>query len=187
VAIAGVSVTRAATVAGLISLVALAGAVLLVAAPRWTAQVASRVLPGPLAAKVEGLVRGLAAGASVLRSPSRVISVSLWSLVHWLVNAAAFWVAARAFGIALDFPGALLLQGVLAFGIAVPSTPGFIGPFEAVIVAVLALFAVPQELAFSYAITYHITTFVPITLLGLWSLSRASLTLASARAEAASA
>jgi uncharacterized protein (TIRG00374 family) len=187
VAIAGVSVARAATAAGVFSAVALAGAVVLVAAPAWTARVATRVLPAPLAARIESLVRGLAAGASVLRSPARLAAVICWSIVHWLMNAAAFWIAARAFGIPLDFAGALLLQGVLAFGIAVPSTPGFIGPFEAVIVAVLALFAVPHDVAFSYAITYHLSTFVPITLLGLWSLSRASLTLASARAEAATA
>ena len=36
----------------------------------------------------------------------------------------------------------------------------------------LALFDVPRDLAFSYAISYHLTSFVPITLLGLWSLTR---------------
>jgi len=31
---------------------------------------------------------------------------------------------------------------------------------------------VPSSLAFSYAISFHITSFVPITLLGLWSMAR---------------
>ncbi len=187
VAVAGVSVTRAATVAGLLSAGAFVAAAVLVAAPAWSARIAQRVLPAGLAARVDALVHGLASGASAVRSPARLVRIALWSIAHWLVNAAAFWIAAKAFAIPLGFGAALLLQGVLIFGIAVPSTPGFIGPFEAVIVAVLALFAVPQDVAFSYGLTFHLTTFVPITLLGLVSLSRASLTLAGVRAEAAAA
>jgi uncharacterized membrane protein YbhN (UPF0104 family) len=74
--------------------------------------------------------------------------------------------------IPVSYSGALLMQGLLVLGISIPSTPGFFGPFEAVIVAVLALYGISNEIAFSYAIAYHITSFVPITLLGLWSLTR---------------
>jgi glycosyltransferase 2 family protein len=72
----------------------------------------------------------------------------------------------------VSYLGALLLQGLLILGISLPSTPGFFGPFEAVIVAVLALYGVPKDVAFSYAIAFHITSFIPITLLGLWSLAQ---------------
>ena len=34
-----------------------------------------------------------------------------------------------------------------------------------------------KSLAIAYALTYHVTTFIPITLLGLWSLSRLHLRL----------
>ncbi|HVQ47635.1 MAG TPA: lysylphosphatidylglycerol synthase domain-containing protein, partial [Gemmatimonadales bacterium] len=82
------------------------------------------------------------------------------------------YVGFAAFDIPVSYVGALLLQGLLVLGIAIPSTPGFFGPFEAVIVAVLALYGVAHDVAFSYAIAYHITSFLPITLLGLWSLTR---------------
>jgi len=108
----------------------------------------------------------------VLRSPRRLAGVIFWSLVLWLVNALAFYVGFAAFDIPVSYTGALLLQGLLVLGISIPSTPGFFGPFEAVIVAVLALYGVRASLAFSYAIAFHVTTFVPITLLGLWSLVR---------------
>jgi uncharacterized membrane protein YbhN (UPF0104 family) len=98
--------------------------------------------------------------------------VVFWSLVLWLVNALAFYVGFAAFDIPVSYTGALLLQGLLVLGISIPSTPGFFGPFEAVIVAVLALYGIPRSLAFSYAIAFHITTFVPITLMGLWSTAR---------------
>lgn len=183
--VGGVSVARAATVAGLLSLMAFAAALLLVTLPDWSSRVLTRLLPARFAARVAALIEGLAAGASAVRSPARLSRIAGWSLVHWLLNACAFWVASSAFGLDLGFAAMLLLQGVLVFGIAVPSTPGFIGPFEAVIVAVLAVFGVPQDVAFSFGLTYHLTTFVPITLLGLWSLSKASLSLSGARAAAA--
>jgi hypothetical protein len=98
--------------------------------------------------------------------------VVFWSLVVWLVNALGFYVGFAAFDIPVGYTGALLLQGLLILGISIPSTPGFFGPFEAVIVAVLAIYGVSSSLAFSYALAFHITTFVPITLLGLWSAAR---------------
>ena len=45
----------------------------------------------------------------------------------------------------------------------------------------LALYGIDASLAVSYAVGYHLGTFVPITLLGLWSLGRARLHLADLR------
>jgi hypothetical protein len=43
--------------------------------------------------------------------------------------------------------------------------------------ATLLLYAIDATVATSYAFGYHLFTFVPITLLGLWSLTRARLHL----------
>ena len=100
-----------------------------------------------------------------------------WSLVLWLKNAAAFAICFRAFGIDVPVEAALLLQGIIGFGVAVPSTPGYIGVFEAATLVTLQFYGVDSSLAVSYALTYHVTTFIPITLLGFWSLSRLHLRL----------
>lgn len=100
-----------------------------------------------------------------------------WSLVLWLVNAAAFAVCFQAFGLEIPLEAALLLQGIIGFGVAVPSTPGFVGVFEAATLLTLTVYGVDSSRAVSYALTYHLTTFLPITLLGLWSLSRLHLRL----------
>ena len=54
----------------------------------------------------------------------------------------------------VDLLGALLLQGMLVLGISVQLTPGYVGQFEAAIVAALALYGVPNDVASSYAIAY---------------------------------
>ena len=173
VKIGGTSVAQLARGAGVISLLALLAAVGVVAAPLTAERVVRGVLPrAHFADRIIDLIEGVRRGLAVLRSPTRLAGVVVWSLVLWLVNALAFYVGFSAFGIPVSFGGALLLQGLLVLGISIPSTPGFFGPFEAVIVAVLALYGIPGSLAFSYAISFHITSFVPITLLGLWSMIR---------------
>ena len=173
VTVAGTSVTQLARAAGVAGIVALLMAIMVVAAPLAAEKIVRRLLPSTrLADRIVDLIEGVRHGLAVLRSPGRLAGVMVWSLVLWLSNAFAFYLGFAAFGIPVDYVGALLLQGLLVLGISVPSTPGFFGPFEAVIVAVLALYGIPGSLAFSYAIAFHVTTLIPITLLGLWSLTR---------------
>jgi uncharacterized protein (TIRG00374 family) len=182
-----VSVAHAATGAALACTAALALALAVVLFPTAAEAMVRRVVPSPrLAGRLVELIEGIRHGLAVLRSPRTVAGVVFWSLVLWIENASAFYVAFWAFDLPVDFWGALLLQGLLVFGIAVPSTPGYVGVFEAVITAVLLLYGVPTERAAAYALVYHITTFIPITLLGLWSLARTPIALREARQASAS-
>ncbi len=81
--------------------------------------------------------------------------------------------------------GAFLLQGIIGFGVALPSSPGYVGVFEAATRATLALYGIDATRAVSYAVAYHASTFLPVTLLGLYSLSRLRLHLAELRTAAA--
>lgn len=178
VEIAGVAVTRIATVSGLVMAAALVGGLLLVGFPLLAERMVRRLVPSEsLADRLVGIVEGVRHGLGVLSSPSRAFQVVVWSLAMWLLNAAAFWIMFSAFGIQVNYGGALLLQGVVVFGIAVPSTPGYVGVFEAAIKAVLLVFAIDGDRAIAYAVTYHVTTFLPIVALGAWSLLRTSLHL----------
>jgi uncharacterized protein (TIRG00374 family) len=173
ISVGGVSVKRVTQMGGVVGGVALLAAILVLAAPLAAERLVRRALPWQrLADRIVSLIEGIRQGLVVLRTPARLLAVIFWSLVLWLVNALAFYVGFWSFDIPVSYAGALLLQGLLVVGISIPSTPGFFGPFEAVIVAVLALYGIPRDVAFSYAISYHLTSFVPITLLGLWSLIR---------------
>ncbi len=181
------SLVKAATVAGALSAAALAAALAVVFFPRPAERVVALLVPSPKwSARINGFIESLRHGLSVLGSPARLAGVIIWSVGLWALNAASFWVAFDAFGISINYTGALLLQGVLAFGIAAPSAPGYVGVFEAAIKAVLALYGVASSVALAYALTYHITTFIPITLLGLWSLMKTGLGLKTLRGAAPS-
>jgi uncharacterized protein (TIRG00374 family) len=135
------------------------------------------VLPDRWAGRALGLLDGLLDGLTALRAPRRLVAVLFWSLVLWLTNAASFALAFVAFRLSLPWGAALVLQGILAFGVAIPSSPGFFGVFEGATRAALAMYGVTKQSAVSLALGYHIAGFLPITLLGLWSLWSADLRL----------
>jgi uncharacterized protein (TIRG00374 family) len=186
--IGGVPVERFTTWSAVVFGGLLVAALVVVAVPRFTLRVARGVaratLPERWAHRAVDLIEGLLEGLSALRTPRRLAIVVWWSLVLWVTNALSFWLAFRAFGLSLSWGPALVLQGVIAFGVAVPSTPGFVGVFEGATRAALTLYGTSPTAAFSLAIGYHVCGFVPITLLGLWSLWRADLHLGDLRARA---
>jgi glycosyltransferase 2 family protein len=116
-------------------------------------------------------------GLSVLRTPGRFAAVFAWTLAHWLCNAAAFWIAFRAFGITSPFSAALFLQGLIAVGVAAPQAPGYFGVFELFGQVGLGLYGVPKDAALTWAISFHFLSYIPITVIGAWYFVRAGLSM----------
>jgi glycosyltransferase 2 family protein len=71
---------------------------------------------------------------------------------------------------------------MIAIGVAIPSSPGFFGPFEAFAKAGLQIYRVPAALAVTWAVGFHLLSFVPITALGAFYFSRLGLSLREMRA-----
>ncbi|MGH2897800.1 MAG: lysylphosphatidylglycerol synthase transmembrane domain-containing protein, partial [Solirubrobacteraceae bacterium] len=126
---------------------------------------ARRVSPSVEKRGAEAL-RTFAGGLSILRRPVHVAVVFFWSLVHWLVQPLAFWLAFKAVGIEAPWSATLLVQGAIVVGVSVPSTPGYFGPFEIVAGATLPLYGVSKTAATTWAVVFHVASFLPITLIG---------------------
>jgi hypothetical protein len=158
--------------------VVLVGLVLFLIAPDRVFTIADAIMRR-VAPRFEPAMRthleGFVSGLHVLRSPRLLAEVFFWTVLHWLCNAFAFWLGFRALRLSAPFSAALLLQGLIAIGVAIPSTPGFFGPFEAVGKAGLALYGVSNTEAVSWVIGFHVLTFVPITVMGAWYLTRLKL------------
>ncbi|HKR08277.1 MAG TPA: lysylphosphatidylglycerol synthase transmembrane domain-containing protein [Gemmatimonadaceae bacterium] len=116
-------------------------------------------------------------GLSVLRSPSRFAAVFGWTVAHWMLNGLGFWLSFRAVGIEAPFSAALFLQAFIALGTAVPALPGFFGVFEYMAVQGLAIYGVPREQAATWAIGYHLFSFVPITVIGAYYFTQLGVKL----------
>jgi uncharacterized protein (TIRG00374 family) len=181
----GVTLGGLARGAALVFGVALVAAIVIVHRPaiavRTTRRIVGLVASPRVTERIVGFVQGAISGLDALKSPGRFSVVLFWSVVNWVTVAASFWLGFVAFGIGLPGSAPLVLLGVVAFGVAIPSSPGFFGVFEAAVRIALGLYGVDAARAVPFALGYHLTTFIPITLLGIWSLSRAHLHLAELR------
>lgn len=126
-------------------------------------------------------------GLSVLRNPGRFAAVFAWTLAHWLLNALGFWLAFRAVGVTAPFSAAFFLQAFIALGTAVPALPGFFGVFEYMSVQGLGVYGVGQQQAATWAIGFHILSFIPITLIGAYYFTRLGMKMSELRAPAEAA
>jgi glycosyltransferase 2 family protein len=126
------------------------------------------------------------AGLSVLKSPGRFLAVLGWTIVHWVLNGFGVWLGFIAVGVHLPFSAAFFLTMIIAIGVAIPSAPGFFGVFEKLAVVGLAVYGVQATAATSWAIGYHILSFIPITVIGIYYFSRLGLSFRELRAESES-
>ncbi len=127
------------------------------------------------------ILKSFADGLSVLRHPGRFAIVFGWAAALWLTQAFAFWIMFVALGISIPFSAALFLNGLIMFAVALPSTPGYFGPFEAAAVAGLGIYGVDRNLAIAWSLTFHVLTLIPITVIGLWYVARSGLRLGELR------
>lgn len=132
-------------------------------------------------------LRSFADGLAVLRHPGRFAAVLAWTAAHWLVHSASYWIAFRAVGIDVPFTAAFVVQGIITISVALPAAPGFFGLFEAAGVGALALYGVDASLAVSWALGYHLLTFVPITVFGLSYFARLGMRMGDLREQQARA
>jgi uncharacterized protein (TIRG00374 family) len=135
-----------------------------------------RVAPR-IEARGRDALAAFAKGLSVLRSPGHFMSIFGWTLLHWLVNAVAFWLGFLAVHVDAPFSAALFIQGLIAVGVAAPSSPGFFGVFEGFAIVGLALYGIAEAQAATWAIAFHIVSFIPITVIGAIYFARLGLTL----------
>ena len=143
-------------------------------------------LPTPLADRVERVAESFLSGLGVLRRASDLGLVAGTSVLAWLCEAGMYWVIARALGTdfaaVLGVAETLLTTGVANLATLIPSSPGYVGPFEAgVLLVVNGALGVQREVALTYAILVHAALFFPITILGLVIGSRLHISLRGIR------
>jgi uncharacterized membrane protein YbhN (UPF0104 family) len=89
------------------------------------------------------------------------LSVAAWGT--WSLGAI---LVARSLGLDLSLIDAMFVAAVMNLGVAIPSSPGFVGTYEWLGVASLGLLGVGAEEALAVTILLHACWYVPTTLAG---------------------
>jgi uncharacterized protein (TIRG00374 family) len=120
-------------------------------------------------------------GLDGIRTPSHALRVAAWTVPVWVMPAAGAWAMLRAVHLDLPFIAGWVVLAFVGLSISVPSAPGYVGVFHAAATAALAVFGVPRETGLAYALLYHASALVPITVVGWIYLLREQLSLGEAR------
>ena len=139
---------------------------------RWSQRipVLAKALKPP---QLEALFEGLA----VLVDGRRFIRVLLWMLLNWAIAILQFYILMRAFFPDAQLVWATLSLGVMAMGVAVPSSPGAVGVLEIAIMGALSVFGVDPSTALAAALTAHLTNYLVTGLIGAFAFLKDGLTL----------
>jgi uncharacterized protein (TIRG00374 family) len=143
-------------------------------------------LPEVMADRIEHMAESFLVGLGVLRRRRDLALVAAYSVIAWSFEASTYWMIAKGFGdplaAALTPAAALLTTGVANLATLIPSSPGYVGPFETGVKWVVeGALGVSGSLALSYAILVHATLFFPVTVLGLFVLWRERISLGQLR------
>jgi len=138
-------------------------------APEMTERLITKLLffaPSKIVHKVTDTFRSFSDGISSLNTVWQAANVALWSLVTWGAIAVGPWLLSLAFGLRMPISMGLFVTAVLAFGVMLPSSPGFIGIFQLSTAAAMVMLGVSEHIAATYALMLWALSIIPVTILG---------------------
>lgn len=168
--------------AGAIFAIVLLGAIVLLAALAFAGGRAKRPAGDETPESGSGRIRPgwiarFGAGIRIIRTPKRFAAVLALSLLYLSLQALAYWLVMRAYGLAVAIwiPAVVLI--VVRLGTSVPSAPANIGPYQFFCVLALTLFGIDKTTAAGVAFTLWILFSIVILLLGFIAFIRSGVNL----------
>lgn len=143
----------------------------------------ARLIPIEFQGRVHGLADRFMDGLSALRRERDVLAIFVTSLVIWLLETVKYWFVMHAFPFEVSFYALMLMNGVVNLATTIPSSPGYVGTFDAPGIAILQAFGVNKSIATGYTLVLHAALWSPITLLGLFFMAHESLSWTKAKEE----
>lgn len=107
-------------------------------------------------------------GLCVSQTKMQWVTMILLSFLVWGTSIVSFYMMGKGFSLDLTLAQMTLVWGIVLFGVAIPSAPGFVGTFHGFCVAGLALVAgTDPTLAAAYATLLHGSHWLAINGVGL--------------------
>jgi glycosyltransferase 2 family protein len=120
-------------------------------------------VPAWLARQASLLIRG----AASLLTMRRAVVVGGFSMGAWVVWTLAAYAVAQSLSMRFTLTEAMFVTAIVNLGVAIPSSPGFIGTYQWLCVEALGQFGVSADKAFAFSVLLHAVWFVPTTLAGV--------------------
>jgi uncharacterized protein (TIRG00374 family) len=122
--------------------------------------------------KLLGLAEQMLLGLKAFHSVARFVTFAAFTVAIWSLDACTVILTARALHLNLAFWLAALLICAMGLGSAVPSTPGYVGVYQAVAEAVLIPFGITKDGAIALILVLQALGYVVVLAFGLPGLYR---------------
>ena len=134
-------------------------------------------LPTKLFHRVDEIMGSTAQGLSSIKNAQTAFWIALTSLLQWTLMGAMVYISLVSLGLWLNPLASIVTTGVSALGAAIPSTPGYFGVIQLAFWVSLQMFGVEQADAFASSVYFHLSQYIPVTLVGLYYANRLGLGL----------
>ncbi|MDO9545603.1 MAG: lysylphosphatidylglycerol synthase transmembrane domain-containing protein [Pelolinea sp.] len=125
-----------------------------------------KILPEKWQGTFQSIIKKIFFGLRSLSSFYDMVIILLISIIIWLLETGFYWFVMLAFPFRVSFSTLMLLNGILNLLTIIPSSPGYIGTFDAPSIALLTAFGVKPEISASYTLLLHAVLWLPITVVG---------------------
>ncbi len=119
-----------------------------------------------LRSRIITVVKNFAAGLVPIKDVHGWIMAIFYSLLLWLSALYQVKLIASSIGLSIPFIATFIILAMAAFGVMIPSSPGYIGTYHLAVQYGFLLFGAAREEALSAAILLHATFFFPTILFG---------------------
>lgn len=144
-------------------------------------------LPEKVASTATAMSVSFRSGLQVFGRGGHLAAIILHSTTLWLSVIAFYLFALPLFGLPPSLEMACMVTVFVLIGVALPSSPGFIGPYHAAVVFALGLYGVNADEALGVAIFIHAFSFAGTVGLGLYCAWREKMGFAELRHSAEAA
>jgi hypothetical protein len=150
----------------------------------------TRWLPDRFRGRFEEILTTFLKGMNTIHSPRQLVAIAMLSLVHWFVQVLFFYAAGLCFpAMGMNMAVALLVFAVTALGVGAVPLPGYLGIYQAAVMAVAVLIGASGQAQNTAWISYSWLSWalnIPtIIIAGFYFLWREDLSLKKLRASAA--
>ncbi|OPY80735.1 MAG: Phosphatidylglycerol lysyltransferase [Syntrophorhabdus sp. PtaU1.Bin153] len=129
----------------------------------------------PLFSKLARRIMTIQENLKRISSPFNLLCFVAISFTTWFAMSTALYFAVLALGVHVEFVYIPFVCALLNMGLTIPSPPGYVGVYQALLVYLLSIFGVPKHEGFAVSIIYHAAWYIPYTIIGFTFLLKEHL------------
>ncbi|GEM_PF-2548032 len=119
----------------------------------------------------------LVGGQSLKKSAKSNFLIVFFTVIIWLSHVLAYFIVAYGLGIQLSVPQLFLIVSFSSLSAMIPSSPGFVGTFQAAFAAIFIALGLDAETGIGMSVILHAAAFISTAGLGIFSTNRFGVSL----------